>query len=71
MAFLSTPTTGMDTLTNIVSSMQVLFTFFIGLFSDLFTTITGTPILWVPLALSILFMIVWKVPKMVKKLRRV
>jgi hypothetical protein len=59
------------TLTDIVDNMQELFTFFIGLFSSLFTTIASTPILWVPLALSLLFMVVWKVPKMVRKLRRV
>lgn len=62
---------GMDTLPNIIANMQELFDFFIGLFVSLFGTITSTPIIWAPLALSLLFMVVWKVPKMVRRLRKI
>lgn len=61
----------MGTLADIITAMGDLFSFFITLFADLFSTITSTPIMWVPLALSLLFVCVWKVPKLVKKLRRV
>lgn len=61
----------MGTLAEIITSMQTLFTFFTGLFSTLFETITTTPIIWAPLALSLLFMVVWKVPKMVRRLRKI
>ena len=61
----------MATLADMVTAMTDLFDFFITLFADLFTTVVTTPIMWVPIAVSLLFVFVNKVPKLVRKLRRI
>lgn len=61
----------LSTLTEIIAAMTEIFKFFITLFSDLFKTITETPIMWVPLAIALLFTLVWKVPKLVRRLRKI
>lgn len=61
----------MATLADIIKSMGDIFKFFITLFSDLFKTITDTPIMWVPMAVTLLFVLVRQVPRLVYRLRRV
>lgn len=60
----------MGSVTEIIATAKEIFTFFISLFVDLFTTIVSTPIIYFPLAIGVLFMLVWKVPPMIKKLRK-
>ena len=56
------------TLSGVLESMTTVFTTIIGLFTNVISTITGNPLLLVPVLLAILFTLVFFVVKVIRKL---
>lgn len=56
------------TLSGVLEAMTTVFTTIIGLFTNVISTITGNPLLLVPVLLAILFTLVFFVVKVIRKL---
>ena len=56
------------TLSGVLESMTTVFTTIIGLFTNVISTITGNPLLLVPVLLAILFTLLFFVVKVIRKL---
>lgn len=56
------------TIANVISAMQSVYQVLVGLFSNVISTITGNPILFVPVLLALLGSLVFFSVKVIRKL---
>lgn len=56
------------TIANVISAMQTVYNVLVGLFTNVITTITGNPLLYVPVLIALLGGLVMFAVKVIRKL---